>query len=1093
MSDQLSPGTKAGLRFGGFLKNNGYVGLAFVASAALMLFMWFCNQMIPFGDRTILRMDLYHQYGPLFAELYERLIGARSLLFSWNSGLGGGFLGNFFNYLASPTGLLVLLFGHENIPEAIGVMVLVKCAFASGAFAHMLRRVHGRNNASIAAFGILYSFCSWLIAYYWNVMWLDAMALLPLVMLGIHNIVRERRLMLYCVTLAITLVTNYYMGFMVCIFSLLFFLVTFFSGQTKADKLLPPPDGRTKHRLKDNRFLRTGFTFACASLLGAALAAFALLPVYFSLKSSSATSGSFPKDFSSYFKIFDFLANHFADVAPTIRSSGGDVLPNIYSGVPAMLLVPLYLFVPSIKGREKVAHVLLLIFMYFSFNTNVLNYIWHAMHFPNDLPYRFSFLYSFLLLWIAYKVFINLKEVPLRAIVGVGAAAALFAVIVEKVDSRNVDFIDPFTNTQVNATTYITLAFIVAYTLVFATMRRGQQTKGLSLTVLMLCCVITEVCAADVKNFEITQLKVNYTTDLKNFQQVKKELFESDGSFFRMELTDLRTRMDPAWYDYPGVSTFSSMAYERTSNLESRLGLGSNFINSYTYNPNTPVYNAMHSLKYLVENQNFDSPNAGSAYLDVLNPEIYKERSEFTRERFTVFENRWHLPVAFWVAGDLRQWDTVTGSDPFLKQGDFWSLAGAGEGVFKPLELRLSDDFYGEDGGLTAYTSEQYVGFSGKPEGRMASIPLVIEVEEARNVYLMADAHYATVHVNKPDGGVANRDHDSQAAWDLGVVTPEEPLSVDIRLNKDEAPASGGFYVYAYGLDMDVFMQGYDFLKAGALDITRHGDTLIEGTIDAPDNGLLYTSIPYDEGWQVSIDGKRVPVTSYVGLGSEDELPQGLKVKLANSLRGLSEKLRRGGWTYRRLGTLVTKLEKPARGGLLGVPLAAGEHTVTLRYVPRGMYGGMMISSAALILLAFAGLIGELLRRRREKQFLPAPPVPEVMEMFSTENLSAEDFSLGEPWEAPPAEEEALPAPEEPQPLPEEPAPPEEEPAPPAQEDEAFELNLPGQPEDEPADTGSASINAILLEMQARAEELRRKMQVESAPEEDDGQSFKLV
>ena len=1112
--DRSSPGA----RFGGFMKDYGYIWLAFFASAALMLFMWFCNEMIPFGGRTILRMDLYHQYGPLFGELYERLIAGRSLLYSWNTGLGGGFLGNFFNYLSSPTGLLVLLFGHEKVPEAIAVMVLLKCAFASGGFAYMLRKIHGRNDASVAAFGVLYSFCSFFIAYYWNVMWIDGMALLPLIVLGIYYIIHKRRFMFYTVTLALALVTNYFMGYMLCIFSVLFFLVTYFSGGREETPQLP---AQGKKRLKDNRFLRTGFVFAYASVLAAALAAFSLVPVFMTLRGSSATSGTFPKDITTYFKIFDFLANHFADVNPTIRSSGGEVLPNVYSGVAAILLVPLYLFVPKIKAREKAAHVLLLLLLYFSFNTNVLNYIWHAFHFPNDLPYRFSFLYSFLLLWIAYKVFINLRDIPLRAIVGVGGAVALFLVVVEKIGSKNVDylFVDPITQARhQNYTTYITLAFLVVYTLIFAAIRRSPKPKAVPLTMVLLCCVITEVCAADVKNFEITQLKQNFTTDLRDFQQVKKELYESDDSFFRMELTDHRTRTDPAWYDYRGASTFSSMAYERTANLQSRLGLGSNFINSYTYNPNTAVYNAMHNLKYIIENMSaepdgtFVGPHGSSFLPELESSEVYLKREEFTRARFTVFENKYTLPIGFWANNNLREWNTSMGSNPFRVQGEFWELAGGGAGVFEPLTLRISEDFYG-DGGFSAYTSEQWVGFTGKPAGETKKIPCVLEVEEPRQVYIMADASYVSaIQLHRAQGGFADRSHDDQAIWDLGVVTPEAPLSIDLCLDKSKAPTDGGFNAYVYALNMETFVAGYDTLNRGALEITRHSDTLLEGRIAAPANGLLYTSIPYDEGWQVSIDGKRVPLSRYVGLGNEDDTPERGTVTLLRSMQG---KAKQGGrfeqWLGRRVDALAKKPVKPVKGGLLGVPMPQGEHTVTLRYVPQGLYSGMMVSAAALILLAFTGLLGELLRRRKG-EYVPAPPVPEVPGLFSTQGLDPIDFSLEEPWEEP--------APFEPEPPPEEPAPEEEEPAPeeeaqaseeeqafpdemdvseelappvepeqPAGE-ETFELVLPGPPPDEPADAGSASINAILQEMQARAEELRRKMQIQSEPAGE--QTFRL-
>ena len=208
---------------------NRFVWISFAASALVMLLVYICFELIPFGSRTILRMDLYHQYGPLFAELYERLVGGESLIYSWDTGLGSSFLGNFYNYLSSPLSVIILLFGHSNIPEAIATMILLKAALASAAFAYYLKRSTGKNDATISAFGVLYSFCGFFIAYYWNVMWLDAMLLLPLIALGIEQIIKKGRFWLYTAALALTMLSNYYMAFMVCIFAVLYFLVYYFS------------------------------------------------------------------------------------------------------------------------------------------------------------------------------------------------------------------------------------------------------------------------------------------------------------------------------------------------------------------------------------------------------------------------------------------------------------------------------------------------------------------------------------------------------------------------------------------------------------------------------------------------------------------------------------------------------------------------------------------------------------------------------------------------------------------------------------------------------------------------------------------------
>ena len=215
---------------------NRYSLLAFGASAFVMVIVYYCFNVIPFGDYTVLRMDLYHQYGPLFAELYDRITQGESLVYSWTTGLGSNFLGNFSNYLASPTAIFMLLLGHKNMPEAISLMVLFKAAFTSAFFSYYLRKSTGKNDFSISAFGVLYSFCGFFIAYYWNVMWIDAMAIFPLVMYGIEQIIKNGRFRTYMFSLAAVMISNYYMAYIICIFSVIYFLIYYFSQYAFAEK-----------------------------------------------------------------------------------------------------------------------------------------------------------------------------------------------------------------------------------------------------------------------------------------------------------------------------------------------------------------------------------------------------------------------------------------------------------------------------------------------------------------------------------------------------------------------------------------------------------------------------------------------------------------------------------------------------------------------------------------------------------------------------------------------------------------------------------------------------------------------------------------
>ena len=165
-------------------------------------------------------------------------------------------------------------------------------------------------------------------------------------------------------------------------------------------------------------------------------------------------------------------------------------------------------------------------------------------------------------------------------------------ILIQKIGSKNVEDI----------TVIISVIFVVTYCLVFFLMKDEKYQRS-AIAVLLLCCVIGEVACANTDRYSMSQTKTNFVGDYAEFRELKGKLDEYDGSDdYRMELTYNRARMDPAWFGYNGVSTFSSMAYEKLSNVQSDLGLNGNYINSYTYNLQTPVYNMMHSLKYVVNN-----------------------------------------------------------------------------------------------------------------------------------------------------------------------------------------------------------------------------------------------------------------------------------------------------------------------------------------------------------------------------------------------------------------------------------------------------------------------------------------------------------
>ncbi|MCR5041634.1 MAG: YfhO family protein, partial [Clostridia bacterium] len=355
-------------RFVDMLTSNGYSWLAALLAVIVMLFVMLCHKIYPFGDMTILRMDLYHQYGPLYAELYDKLTTGGSLFYSWESGLGGAFLGNLLNYCSSPFAIVMLIAGHYHMPGAIAAMITLKAALAAWTFTYFIKKSFGKSGLSGAAFALAYTFCGWFVAYYWDLMWVDAFAVFPLVILGIEYIIQGKKPWMFILSLTYVLFTNYYMGYMTVIMSVIYFLFYYFGRYTIGEKRDPMLRGKTVYYVNDegeelqktlkptflenvrnSRFIVAGAYFACSGLVAALLACAALLPVYFSLKTSSATGNSWPSTYKLYFNFFDFLANHLASLDTTIRSSGDIVLPNVYCTMATVVIAPMYFFCKKIS------------------------------------------------------------------------------------------------------------------------------------------------------------------------------------------------------------------------------------------------------------------------------------------------------------------------------------------------------------------------------------------------------------------------------------------------------------------------------------------------------------------------------------------------------------------------------------------------------------------------------------------------------------------------------------------------------------------------------------------------------------------------
>lgn len=877
--------------------DNRYVALSAGIAALCLAVMFIIYSVFPFGDYTVMRMDLYHQYGPLYAELYERVVNHQSFLYSWFSGGGSSFLGNYFNYLSSPLSVLIFLFDKKDISFAITFIVAVKCILSAAAFAYYLKASQKKYSVLSSVFGVAYAFSAYFLAYYWNVMWLDGMILLPIIALGIEKIINNGKSATYIISLALLLVSSYYMGFMTCIFAVIYFIGYFVISSNFNDKMDKNAKFEKKYSFKElmnNKFFNRGIRFAFSSITAAAVCAVTLVPVFMILRSSSATSDSFPNSFTSYFNVFDFLTSHLAGLETTIRSSGEDVLPNVYSGMLAVILLPLFVINKDIRLKEKTAYIVMLLLFFFSFNNNCLNFIWHAFHFPNDLPFRFSFMYTFLILTCGYKCITKMKSIDIKDIGFVGMAWVFFIVIAQKMATSKMS----------ESTIYISIGFIIVWTGFLYLYRKGKLDK-LVIGATAVVMIFSEVLIADTGAILITQANADYTSRFDNYTQAIDKIHSEDDGFYREELTYLETRMDPSYYAYNGMSVFSSMAYEDYSRLQYSLGMFGNRINSYTYNTQTPVYNMMFNIKYLVKSPVSLTPSE----------DLYTYFSETDNGEVEIYENKYFLPIAYAVNENINDWTPEEGN-PFELQNSYFSLATGYSDVFKAVDY-LNTEFDGLSGDDITNNGTFWFNKNDADSG-YGYVDFTITPSKSGNTY---------IYVKSPDidsieidsTGISSHTQSISEPYIFDLGHCEEGEEIKISLDCSNVDSTDTYAeIYAYTIDEDILKLGYKRLNDSSLNVNEHSDTKISGTISVKENSVLYSSIPYDTGWSIYIDGEKAET-----------------FKIGNAL-------------------LCTSI-KP------------GEHTIEYIYKPKGLNIGIIVSAASI-----AGVCGYIVfeKAKRKRKLL---------------------------------------------------------------------------------------------------------------------------
>ena len=860
--------------------------LAFGIPVGLMLIVMLIAGSEPFGGEvSMLYSDMYHQYFPFWVEFGRAIREGDGLLWNWAAGMGMDYLSLISYYLASPLNLISAIVPAGWELEVYSLLMPIKLGLASLFFAMFLRHTFQKEDISISLFGAMYALCGWALAYQWNVMWLDTFALLPLTVLGMVRLLRDKKPMLYTITLFLSIFSNYYIGFFTCIFILLLFFVYEISrwrgfGRFCAD------------------FVRIGWF----TVLAIGMSCILELPALAGLQNTQSSVNKFPEGFklniateNTWAGLFDAMRQVAGNTLGGLEPSFKEGLPNLYCGVGSMILAVLFLTCKEVKLRDKFFSLALLIFFMVSFIVRQLDYIWHGFHFTNMIPYRFSFLFSFVVLYMAYRAWTLRESFRLWQLILAGLAALGLILCSE-------DRLEPIFlayNLGFGAVYLISLGYFLPGKVpaaaegaeepdpeeVLAYVEKMDSKR--SFATLCLCAVFALELGMNVLNFGVRfsyTYNTNYpkgTADTVSVLEFMEER-EKDNLFYRAETTHSQTLNDGALNGYKGVSTFTSSANVRVTEFMRTLGYGAkNTYNRYCFEESSPVANLFLGLKYMIER---DGEVEANRYFDPI----------FASGEVYLLENNAYLPLGFLAQSELSDL-VLSGSDHFDIQNALFSAAtGLYADVWQPLEPQIT----GED-----LTISSISGPTVKYSGSQSGASMVYSFTADREGFVCLD-----FDVTKRNSYTVYLNGEKLYSESLSLtqmiaacdVIPGDVIEVKLTCKQGE---DGRMTIRAAILDDALFRRGVEKLSESTLELTEFDTTYLCGTVDAATDGLLYTSIPQDGGWSAIVDGEEAE-TVLVG------------------------------------------------DVMLAVPMTAGEHTVEFVYENKAFSIGWKISAICLLLLA---------------------------------------------------------------------------------------------------------------------------------------------
>lgn len=828
------------------IKRKEYILWGLAAAVLSMMAVIICFWKLgisPFGEYSVLTNDCYIQYVDFFKYLKEVMERNAQIGYSFSKSLGGSLIALFGYYLSSPFNLLLYFFDISEIEAFILITTILKVGLCGFTFSQFIsHRLDKLKPIFVVIVSLAYAFTQYNVGQLSNISWLDGVYMLPFILWGIWRYVSENKKGMFYISIALSIVFNWYTGYMNCLFAVIYFLYEQIRWNYK------------NQQLELKKLVRQFFSFCGVEFLGVLLSCAFFVPVIFGQSNGRSILDE---------GIFNFATNgSFLDIyrgfmigTPNMGMTVNDSTITLFCGVLLLISAGYYFFSKNVKTFDKICTAVMVSIMVLSEFFKPLENIWCGFKFPAAFKFRFGYIAIFVIIFTAAQALEKFDEIDSKLFGKIAVANIVIFLVY--------DLIRPFDSIVL----WIQIGLLIFYGLVVFVSLSNKKCQRICFG-LILAAFYSEILANSywVTSEVYRKPAGEYAAYAKEQEALVKSIQGYDNTaFYRMEQNENRDKKiydnsffanESLAYGYSGIQQYSSSYDKKTADFIAAMGYCKGVFPTFYHEP-ILTSDSLLGVRYMMTTKEYYG--------------IERVEDIQAHNGKSVYFNPYALNLGFVVnenvfneiaAGDQFDVNTIHQYNPFEFQNKVFSaILGENICLYEPVKAECVYDEKAERAVCTIDGGDGNSMIYGYTRSTIDGIPMDINGEYS--------CYYRSAWANMGIYQIGMNSKENEVAFDVKGLG-EDIRSGSLQAHREGIFDNGNFQPWIdsvfYKLNMDTFESVINELRAQSFQPEIFEDGYVCGNYSSETDGWLMLTIPNETNWEVIVNGDAVEAKDGVNI-----------------------------------------------------------------------------------------------------------------------------------------------------------------------------------------------------------------------------------